>query len=208
MTSMAAPTARRIVPGRRPRRERWYSVTGADLDVLLGRVADGDRDAFSQFYDHTADLVYGIARRVVVDPDLASDITQEVFLEVWRKAAGFVAERGSARTWVAVMAKRRAIDVVRSTQSSRDRDEAHVTATVLGGDPVGEMVTDQDDRIRVFAALGRLSDVQRQALDLAFFAGLSHREVAERLDLPLGTVKTRIRDGLTRLATAMGDGDG
>lgn len=208
MTSMAASTARRIIPGRRPRRERWYSVTGADLDALLVEVADGDRDAFSQLYDHTADLVYGIARRVVVDPDLAAEITQEVFLEVWRKAAAFAPGRGSARTWIAVMAKRRAIDVVRSTQSARDRDEAQVPTTVLGGDPVGETVADQDDRVRVSAALDTLTDVQREALDLAFFGGLSHREVAERLDLPLGTVKTRIRDGLTRLATAMGDGDG
>lgn len=208
MTSMAAPTARRIIPGRRPRRERWCSVTGADLDVLLVEVADGDRDAFSQLYDHTADLVYGIARRVVVDPDLAAEITQEVFLEVWRKAGAFAADRGSARTWIAVMTKRRAIDVVRSTQSARDRDEAQVTTAVLGGDPVGETVADQDDRVRVSTALDALTDVQRQALDLAFFGGLSHREVAERLDLPLGTVKTRIRDGLARLATAMGDGDG
>lgn len=183
-------------------------MTGADLDVLLTKVADGDRNAFSKFYDQTADLVYGIARRVVVDPDLAAEVTQEVFLEVWRKATGFVSERGSARTWVAVMTKRRAIDVVRSTQSARDRDEAQVTTTVLPGDPVGEAVTDQDDRVRVSAALDQLTDVQRQALDLAFFGGLSHREVAERLDLPLGTVKTRIRDGLTRLSTAMGDGHG
>ena len=183
-------------------------MTGVDLDALLAGVADGDRDAFSQFYDHMADLVFGIARRVVVDPDLAAEITQEVFLEVWRKAGGFAPERGSARTWVAVMAKRRAIDVVRSTQSARDRDEAQVTATVQLGDPVGETVADHDDRARVSAALDLLTEVQRQALDLAFFGGLSHREVAERLDVPLGTVKTRIRDGLTRLATAMGDGNG
>lgn len=183
-------------------------MNGSDLDVLLVKVADGDRSAFSEFYDHTADLVYGIARRVVVDPDLAADVTQEVFLEVWRKAGGFLPERGSARTWVAVMTKRRAIDVVRSTQSARDRDDAQVTVTDLPGDPVGEAVADQDDRVRVSAALGDLSDVQRQALDLAFFGGLSHREVAERLDLPLGTVKTRIRDGLTRLSMAMGDGYG
>lgn len=208
MTSMAAPTARWSVLHRRPRRERRPAVSGADLDRLLVDVAHGDRDAFSQFYDLTADLVFGIARRVVVDHDLAAEITQEVFLEVWRKADGFNAQRGSARTWVAVMAKRRAIDVVRSTQSARDRDEAQIPTTEIPGDPVGERIVDDDDRTRVGLALRELTDLQREALDLAFFGGLSHRQVAERLDLPLGTVKTRIRDGLARLASAMGDSDG
>lgn len=183
-------------------------MNGADLDVLLVAVADGDRDAFSQFYDLTSDLVFGVARRVAIDPDLAAEITQEVFLEVWRKAGSFDSQRGTARTWVAVMAKRRAIDVVRSTQSARDRDEAQVGATSIPGDPVGETVADDDDRRRVAVALQELTDLQRQALDLAFFGGLSHRQVAERLDLPLGTVKTRIRDGLARLASAMGAADG
>ncbi|MFP5331087.1 MAG: sigma-70 family RNA polymerase sigma factor [Acidimicrobiia bacterium] len=183
-------------------------MNGADLDVLLVAVADGDRDAFSQFYDLTSDLVFGIARRVAIDPDLAAEITQEVFLEVWRKAGSFDSQRGTARTWVAVMAKRRAIDVVRSTQSARDRDEAQVGTTSIPGDPVGETVADDDDRRRVAVALQELTDLQREALDLAFFGGLSHRQVAERLDLPLGTVKTRIRDGLARLASAMGTADG
>lgn len=183
-------------------------MSGVDLDDLLGRVADGDRDAFNTFYDATADLVYGISRRVVVDLHLAAEITQEVFLEVWRKAHSFDRSRGSARTWVAVMAKRRAIDVVRSTQASRDRDEARPSGVTEPGDPVGDTVADHDDRARVSAALGTLSDLQREALDLAFYGGLTHREVAEKLDVPLGTVKTRIRDGLTRLASAMGESDG
>ncbi|MDX1447886.1 MAG: sigma-70 family RNA polymerase sigma factor [Acidimicrobiia bacterium] len=178
------------------------------LDSILADVAAGDRDAFSRFYDETADLVFGIARRVAVDRDLAAEITQEVFLEVWNKARSFNPSRGSARTWVAVMAKRRAIDVVRSVQSARNRDEAQVLPVAVPGDPIGETVIDRDDRNRVVTALAALSDVQREALALAFYGGMTHRAVAERLDVPLGTVKTRIRDGLARLATAMGEADG
>lgn len=175
-----------------------------NLDALLEQVSGGDQHAFEQVYDATADLVYGIARRVVVDRDLASEITQEVFLEVWRSATRFDSGRAPARTWIAVMAKRRAIDGVRSTQSARNRDLANPFVLTEPGDPVGDVVTDREDRARVTGALASLSEVQRQVLDLAFYGGLTHREVAQRLDVPLGTVKTRIRDGLARLAWEMG----
>lgn len=180
----------------------------ADIDGLLARVGTGDRSAFEAVYDETADLVYGIARRIVVDPELAREVAQEVFLEVWRKADRYDPTRGSARTWVAVMTKRRAIDVVRASQASRDREEANPEGVDLPGDPVGDVVVDTDDRARVAAALTGLTDLQREALDLAFYGGLTHREVAGRLDVPLGTVKTRIRDGLQRLSLVMGDSDG
>ncbi len=183
-------------------------VSGLDLGGLLERAANGDRDAFEQFYDATADLVFGIAVRVVVDRDLAAEVSQEVFLEVWRKAGGYERTRGSAKTWVAVMAKRRAIDAVRSSQAARNRDHQHPAGVVEPGDPVGDVVADHEDRSRVSYALGSLTDLQREALDLAFFRGLTHREVAEELDVPLGTVKTRIRDGLSRLAAEMGERDG
>lgn len=189
-------------------RERTAPVKEVNLGGLLARVAEGDRAAFEQFYDATADLVFGIARRVIVDRELAADVTQEVFLEVWRKAGSYEQSRGSAKSWVAVMAKRRAIDTVRSTQAARDRDQSHGAGLADPGDPVGDSVMDLEDRVRVSAAVGNLSDLQRQALDLAFYGGLTHREVAEKLDVPLGTVKTRIRDGLTRLAEAMGERDG
>lgn len=182
-------------------------MNGVDLGGLLERVADGDRDAFEQFYDATADLVFGVARRVLIDRGLAAEVAQEVFLEVWRKAGGFEATRGSAKSWVAVMAKRRAIDVVRATQAARERDRIHPVGVVEPGDPVGDAVSDHEDRSRVSDALGALTDLQREALDLAFFRGLTHREVAAELDVPLGTVKTRIRDGLGRLAAAMGESD-
>lgn len=190
------------------RRRDQRPVNGVDLGGLLERVAAGDRDAFEQFYDATADLVFGIARRVVIDRDLAAEVAQEVFLEVWRKSAGFQRTRGSAKTWVAVMAKRRAIDAVRSTQAARDRDQNHPGGVIESGDPVGDTVAAHEDRSRVSDALGALTELQREALELAFFRGLTHREVAEELDVALGTVKTRIRDGLSRLAAAMGESDG
>ena len=212
---MEAPTASLTVapfsaigPAGRRGGERDGPMTGGDLGGLLERVADGDRDAFEQFYDATADLVFGIARRVVIDRDLAAEVAQEVFLEVWRKAGGYERTRGSAKTWVAVMAKRRAIDVVRSTQAARDRDQIHPGGVVDPGDPVGDAVADHEDRSRVSTALAALTELQREALDMAFFRGLTHREVAKELDVPLGTVKTRIRDGLSRLSAAMGESDG
>lgn len=208
MIATAVPNTGRIVPLGWRRHELGGPMSGVDLDGLLDRVADRDRDAFNLLYDATADLVYGIARRVVVDPDLAAEVTQEVFLEAWRKAHSFDRSRGSARTWVAVMAKRRAINVVRTSKATRDRDEAHPSGMAERGDPVCDSVADHDERARVSVALGTLSGLQREALDLAFYGGLTHREVAEKLDVPLGTVKTRIRDGLTRLASAMGESDG
>ena len=207
-TLLTIPSIRTSALIARRRGETDFPVNGVDLDGLMARVADGDRRAFEQLYDATADLVFGIVRRVVVDRDLAAEIAQEVFLEIWRKAGAYERTRGSARTWVAVMAKRRAIDAVRSTQAARDREQHHPTGVVDPGDPVGDAVIDHEDRSRVSDALGFLSDLQREALDLAFFRGLTHREVAERLDVPLGTVKTRIRDGLSRLAVAMGERDG
>lgn len=207
---MAAPTATAgwTVRSRSRPRDRSAPVTGENLDELMGRMAAGDRHAFERLYDTTSGLVFGIARRVLVDPDLAAEVTQEVFVEIWRKSGRFDGSRGSARTWIAVMAKRGAIDVVRSTQASRERDGSEVPVVVDPGDPVGDRVTDLEDRERIAGALGSLTDLQREALDLAFFGGLTHREVAERLDVPLGTVKTRIRDGLGRLASQMGAHDG
>lgn len=126
-----------------------------------------------------------------------------MFLEIWRKAGSFDPSRGSARGWVTTMARCRAIDVARSIQAKLDRERTSPTRLKEPGDPVGNTVTDNDDRSRVSVALGTLSHKQREALILAFYEDLTHREVAERLEVPLGTVKSRIRDGLTRLASAV-----
>ncbi len=183
----------------------WRSVAAElkqSLETLLAAVASGDRDAFSMLYDEVADTVYGLARRVVVDPSRAQEIAQEVLVEVWQKADRFDPSRGSAITWIAVMTRRRAIDVVRSSEASRSREE-RVVVDPDHPDPVSEKVVDLDERHAVRRAMDSLTGLQRQALELAFFQDLTHTQVAEALDTPLGTVKTRIRDGLKRLTAEM-----
>ncbi len=174
-------------------------------DELLTRVARGDRDAFSVLYDRLAGIVMGVVRRVVRDPAQSEEVAQEVLVEVWRTAGRFDPHRGSARTWVITMAHRRAIDRVRSEQAARDRtervghrhrDRAH--------DSVAEQVQTRFEHEQVREALDALTPLQREAVDLAYYNGLTYREVAELLDVPLGTIKTRMRDGLIRLRDAMG----
>ncbi len=172
----------------------------------MTRVARGDAEAFSELYDQTSSMVYGLALRVVRSEAMAEEVTQEVFLQVWRQASGFDAQRGSVKSWMATLAHRRAVDVVRRSQSARDR-ELKVPADGPSAD-VAEMAILDDERDRVRAALGSLTDLQFQVIEMAYFGGLTYREVAERLDTPLATVKTRIRDGLTRLRSALGENDG
>lgn len=178
-------------------------------EILLARVAGGDANAFATLYDRVAPTVYGMARRVVVDRQMAEDVTQEVLLAVWAKAATFDAARGSARTWILTMAHRRAVDVVRSSQASRNRIERVAAAsTERPFDEVADLVVDraqgESDVRDVNRALGTLSTLQRAAIELAYFQGLSYREVARALDVPLGTAKTRIRDGMKRMASQLG----
>jgi RNA polymerase sigma-70 factor (ECF subfamily) len=180
--------------------------TTTSLDSLMTRVASGDADAFSTLYDQTSSMVYGLALRVVRSAALAEEVTQEVYLQVWRQASGFDAQRGSVKSWMATMAHRRAVDVVRRSQSSRDR-ELKVPPDAPAAD-VAETVTLGEERDRVRAALGSLTDLQFQVIEMAYYRGLTYREVAERLNTPLATVKTRIRDGLIRLRAALGDDNG
>jgi RNA polymerase sigma-70 factor (ECF subfamily) len=168
-------------------------------------VAGGDETAFAVLYDRLGGLVHGVARRVLRDVSHAEEVTQEVFVEIWRTASRFDATRGSARTWSLTLAHRRAVDRVRSEQSSRDRNvRVGRRDRVRAFDPVSERVELHDEHDRVRGALDRLTDLQREAVHLAYYGGLTHREVAELLDVPVGTVKTRLRDGLIRLRDAMG----
>jgi len=180
--------------------------TTPPLDSLMARVARGDTGAFSELYDQTSSMVYGLALRVVRSEAMAEEVTQEVYLQVWRQSSGFDVQRGSVKSWMATMAHRRAVDVVRRSQSARDR-ELKVPASGPEAD-VAEMAILGDERDRVRAALSSLTDLQFQVIEMAYFGGLTYREVAERLDTPLATVKTRIRDGLTRLRSALGEDDG
>lgn len=169
-------------------------------DDLLERAARGDEAAFAEFYDLVVDRVFGLIRSVLRDPARSEEVTQEVMLELWRTAPRFTSARGSSTTWALTIAHRRAVDRVRSEVASRERDhKVAVRDAVTAAPDVAVMVEDRLDRERVGRAMAELTETQRQAVELAFYGGYSHREVAAMLDLPLGTVKTRIRDGLIRL---------
>ena len=175
----------------------------SNLGALMARIADGDEHAFAQLYDELAPTVYGIVQRVVRDPAQSDEVTQEVFIELWRQAGRFDAARGGVGGWAVTIAHRRAVDRVRSEQSRRNRQlRDGVIAAGLAESPP-DAVIDSLDRDRARQAMTELSDAQRQALELAFFDGLTHVQVAEHLGVALGTVKTRIRDGLIRLRTLM-----
>jgi RNA polymerase sigma-70 factor, ECF subfamily len=176
----------------------------SDEDLLLA-VARGDQAAFNALYDRLAPLVHGIVRRVVRDPAQTEEVAQEVLVEVWRTAARFEPGRGNARGWVATMAHRRAVDRVRSEQASRDRAErVAVRDRVRAFDEVSEQVEVRLEHQQVRDALAALTDLQREAVELAYFQGYTYRQVAELLGTPLGTIKTRMRDGLIRLRDALG----
>jgi RNA polymerase sigma-70 factor, ECF subfamily len=176
---------------------------GQNLDGLLDRVARGDQDAFEAVYDQLAGPVYGLIRKVVRDPAQSEEVTQEVLLEVWRSASRFDAARGSAATWVMTIAHRRAIDRVRSTSASAEREQKTAQPLVLS-DEVAETVAANMDAERVRRCLGGLTELQRESITLAYYGGYTYSQVAALLHTALGTVKTRIRDGLIRLRDCMG----
>ncbi len=173
--------------------------------VLIARMADGDRQAFAEFYDRYASLAFGIIRRIVRDPALAEEVLQDVFWEAWGAAASYDPARGSPEAWLVTRARSRGID---RTRAARRRSEMVVTglneATTSVPDPGGDPGTRAEDRKLLAGVLGRLPETQRQVLELAYFDGLTQTEIAERVKEPLGTVKTRMRLGLERLRSFMG----
>ncbi|HET7399147.1 MAG TPA: ECF RNA polymerase sigma factor SigK [Intrasporangium sp.] len=183
-------------------------TTGApDLGRLLRRSASGDEGAFGELYDAVSPRLYGLVRRVVRDPAQSEEVTQETFLEIWRHCARFDPRRGSALSWMLTIAHRKAVDRVRSAEAAVRRDETwHATSHEAAHDTTAETVALRLDAERVRRALDTLTDAQRGALELAYLSGYTHTEVASMLDLPLGTAKTRIRDGLIRLRDTLGVG--
>ena len=178
-----------------------------DLGALLARCGRADEAAFAALYDATARRVYGLARRVVRDPAQAEEVTQEAFLDIWRTASRFDPARGSALSWMLTITHRKAVDRVRAAEAATRRDltyqaERHDVAH----DTTAEAVEASLEARRVRSALDSLTEVQREAVGLAFLGGYTHTEVATMLDLPVGTAKTRIRDGLIRLRDTLGVG--
>jgi RNA polymerase sigma-70 factor (ECF subfamily) len=180
---------------------------GADLAALLVRSAHGDERAFAQLYDVMAARVYGLAVRVLRDPSQAEEVVQEALLETWRTAARFDPSRGNATSWILTIVHRRAVDRVRSAEAATRRDTSyHQQNQSVDHDATAEAAHASLEAHRVRKSLDALTAVQRQAVELAYFGGYTHTEVATMLDLPVGTAKTRIRDGLIRLRDTMGVG--
>ncbi len=177
----------------------------ATLESLLGLTAEGDQTAFAALYDRVAPRIHGLVVRILRDGAQSEEVTQEVFLQIWTKASSFDVTRGSALSWLMTLAHRRAVDRVRSAQAQSARDEDYESRRdrpLL--DPTGAEVEDRWTAQAVRTAVVDLGPPHQEALELAYFQGMTHREVSQALGVPLGTAKTRIRDGLRRLRESMG----
>ena len=174
-------------------------------EALVALVARDDEDALAELYDRVSRIAYGLALRVLRDERHAEDAVQEAFLQVWRSAATFRAERAKASTWILTLVHRRAVDLVR-------REERRQADPLTDDSALGEAPEDTEEaawlrfeRERVQAALKQLPDVQREALELAYYGGFSQSELADRLGVPLGTIKSRMFAGLARLRELLDD---
>ncbi|GGY92485.1 sigma-70 family RNA polymerase sigma factor [Streptomyces avidinii] len=184
-----------------------HPSTAPDLPELMGRVARGDQQAFTAVFEAVSGPVLGLVRSVLRDPAQSEEVAQEVLVELWRTAARYQPSRGSVMNWVLTLAHRRAVDRVRSAQAASNREKrAALLEHTTAYDEVVEQVESRLEREQVRRCLGGLTELQRQAITLAYYRGLTYREVAELLAMPLGTVKTRLRDGLIRLRDCLGVG--
>lgn len=174
------------------------------LSLLLAEIAQGSQQAFAEFYQLTSRRVFGMARRVLIDPELSEDTTQEVFIQVWQGAAKFDPQAGSPLSWLMTIAHRRAVDRVRSTQSATDREAKYgATSQDIDHDTVSAEVDSKLEAETVVRCLETLTETQQESVRLAYYGGLTYREVAERLNAAIPTIKSRIRDGLIRLKTCL-----
>ena len=186
---------------------RWTDDRASDQQALE-RMASGDADALADLYDRHAARVYSLALRIVRDAGDAEDVVQEVFAQAWRQASRYTASRGAVTAWLLTLARSRAIDRLRARRARPEAQGADTAATELAdlAPPVDWQYLSAEQIRLVRAALEQLPFLQRVAIELAYFDGLTHVEIAARLEEPLGTVKTRIRDGLIRLRDTLGEG--
>lgn len=179
--------------------------TGHELEELVHRSAGGDEAAFAALYDATSARVYGLAVRVTRSPEMAAEVVQEVYLMAWEQSDRFLPDRGSVLAWLCTMAHRRAVDRIRQVVSQRDREQTYEDQRPkAAADQTWEEVEQSMAVQEVRAGLGSLTPLQREAVSLAYYDGCTHQEVARALDIPLGTAKARIRDGLKSLRSALG----
>ena len=176
------------------------------LGNLLARVSTGDREAFAELYTLISGPVFGTVRRIVRDPTIAEEVAHDILIEVWNKASGWDADRGTATVWIHMMARRRAVDRVRSEQALRDRTaRVGIANRERDHDHVADVVVTRSEQDEINRHLNNLTELQREAIALAFYEGRTQREISHLLDVPLGTIKTRIRDGLNALRKQMGE---
>lgn len=172
--------------------------------TMLTAVGDGDRGAFADLFDALGGRTYALALRVVVSAARAEEVVQEAWLQIWRDAAQFDPARGSAAAWIMTLTRRRAVDAVRHDQAAANRDQVYHAREVPDYDRVSETVVAADESRQVRVCLDGLSDLQREAIDLAYYGGLTYAQVADSLAANPATVKTRIRDGLRALRACLG----
>ena len=174
-------------------------------EALVALVARGDEDALAELYDRVGRIAYGLALRVLRDERHAEDAVQEAFLQVWRSAATFRAERAKASTWILTLVHRRAVDLVRREERRQADPLTDDSAAGIAPEETDEAAWLRFERERVQSALKQLPDVQREALELAYYGGFSQSELADRLGVPLGTIKSRMFAGLARLRELLDD---
>jgi RNA polymerase sigma-70 factor (ECF subfamily) len=181
--------------------DRLFRVDRSVDQALVERLLERDEDALREVMKTYGGVVFGMARRVVADPTLAEEVAQDAFLALWRRPGAYDPSRGSLQAFLLGVTRNKAIDLVRHEETLRKAKDALITEAEAASEPLStyELTQASGERQELMAALAQVSDVQRQAVVLAYFGGRTYREVAEELGIPEGTAKTRLRDGLSKL---------